>query len=198
MKKIILLALVLTMTTAHAAIKCGEEVWVRVPGVTNGVFIGKLKATCTLTDIVGGDIRKLEDHFSEKALHDVTTRHSGPLADSSLGMNGEKYDVTANTKEGPMRSIIRVASDSKDNFRYVSESKEIKFTGMAAYMEKLDIDVTVSRSGNDFKVTLVNLTNIRKPGLAPAGMFSSIAQNKSKKEFKKNIMILAEEVAGNL
>jgi len=192
MKKLLIFSLmILSFSSFAAKVECGEEVWMNVPGVEDGVFIGKLKASCSISGLVAADIRKLEDHYSAKT--------EPTVPDSSLGMNGEKFDRTVKSPEGVMTSTIRLASDSKDKLRYVSQSKKIDFTGMSEYIQKLDVDVAVVRTGNEsFKVTLINLTHIRKPALAPAGMFSSIAQKKSKKEFRTNLEVLAQEVSDNL
>lgn len=202
--KMMILAVVLIslfpVSKAKAAnIDCGEEVWMNLPGVKDGVFTGKLKAECDITDVSAGDIKQLNDYFVQEAVKGAQVIHSGPVADASLKMIGVKFDLTVKSDDGLMRSIVRFGRNGSSTFRYVSESKEINFSGLSEYLRKLDIDVTVEKaSSNSYKLTLINLTQVKKPALAPTGIFDSMVQKKSKKEFRTNLNALATEVADNL
>lgn len=202
--KIMILAVVLATLfqlpkAVAASINCGEEVWLNVPGVQDGLFTGKLKADCSITGVSSGSIKKLSEYFEENAVRGAHIVHSAPAADSSLGMSGVKMDLTVKSEEGLMRSLIRFGNDGSKTFRYVAQSKEINFSGLSEYLRKLDIDVIVSKeSESKFKITLINLTQIKKPAIAPTGIFNSMVQKQSKKEFRKNLESLAQEVADNL
>ncbi|MFY7992443.1 MAG: hypothetical protein ACOVP4_04045 [Bacteriovoracaceae bacterium] len=199
--KVLLIACLslLSLSAMATSFNCGEEKWVTNPGVSNGVFTGKLAADCTITTSSTGSIQQLKNYYEDEALRGAYIVHSGPVADSSLGGAGLKYDLTVKSAEGLMRSIVRMTSDEKTKFYYVAESKEIKFSGMSEYLQKLDIEIKVQKlSETSFKLTLINLTKVRKPALAPAGIFDSIAQKNSKKEFRKNLLILAKDISSNL
>lgn len=189
----------LSLPSMASNFNCGEEKWVNSPGVSDGVFTGKLAADCMITTSGVGSIQQLKNYYEDEALRGAHIVHSGPVADSSLGGAGLKYDLTVKSAEGLMRSIVRMTSDEKTKFYYVAESKEIKFSGMSEYLQKLDIEIKVQKlSETSFKLTLINLTKVRKPSLAPGGIFDSIAQKNSKKEFRKNLLILAKDISSNL
>lgn len=182
-----------------ATVQCGEEVWLNVPGVKDGLFTGKLKAECSITGVTAGSIKRLSEYFEENAVRGAHIVHAAPSKDTSFGMSGVKMDLTVKSDEGLMRSLIRFGNNGSTTFRYVAQSKEINFSGLSEYLQKLDIDVTVSKeSENKFKIILINLTQIKKPAIAPTGIFNSMVQKQSKKEFRKNLESLAQEVADNL
>ena len=182
-----------------ASVQCGEEVWLNVPGVKDGLFTGKLKAECSITGVSAGSIKRLSEYFEENAVRGAHIVHAAPSKDTSLGMSGVKMDLTVKSDEGLMRSLIRFGNNGSTTFRYVAQSKEINFSGLSEYLQKLDIDVTVSKeSESKFKIILINLTQIKKPAIAPTGIFNSMVQKQSKKEFRKNLESLSQEVADNL
>lgn len=182
-----------------ATIQCGEEVWLNVPGVKDGLFSGKLKADCSITGVSSGSIKKLSENFEDNTVRGAHIVHAAPSKDTSLGMSGVKMDLTVKSEEGLMRSLIRFGNNGSTTFRYISQSKEINFSGLSEYLQKLDIDVTVAKiNEGKFKITLINLTEIKKPAIAPTGVFNSMVQKQSKKEFRKNLESLAQEVADNL
>jgi hypothetical protein len=179
--------------------RCAEEVWVQVPGVNNGVFTGKLAVDCRFDEVNAGDLEKLTRYFEDQTADSAHVLHSGPVKDESLGFKGVKYDLTAKLEEGLMRSTIRIAGDSEKNFRYVSDSSEISFSGFAKFLRKLKTEIYITKIDQDsYKLTMINLTEVNKPSYAPTEIFNSMAQKNSKKVFRQNLLKLVDEVSNNL
>jgi hypothetical protein len=173
--------------------------WIQAPRIANGLFTGKMQSSCVISGLGSTDIRKLHDHFESNALNDVVTTHQGPLADNSLGLPGQRWDVTIAAREGQMRNLLRIATDSRDMLAYSIHSKEIHFRGMAGYLRKLNIDYRVQLlDATRVKVSLENLTEVQKPGVAPTGIFLRMAIKNSEAEFLQNLQKLIQEVATNL
>ncbi|MBY0515886.1 MAG: hypothetical protein K2P81_03185 [Bacteriovoracaceae bacterium] len=191
--------LLLALSAFNAqAFECSEPQWVTPAALKNGRFIGNLKASCQIKKS-GGSIRSVSTHFQKQATVGVLTVHSGPVNDFSLGLPGVVYDITAKDPNGSIRSKIKMASDERDRFVYDSKSSEINLSGLAGYLRVLNLAIEVKRlNENAFSVTLINGTEVAKPGLAPGGIFLNMAAKKAIEEFSTQLPKLAKEVEASL
>jgi hypothetical protein len=176
---------------------CSPINWVQTPKISAGVFSGKMEAVCQL-QIPQADIPKLHRYFEAKALDDVIEVHSGPVRDQGLGLPGQRWDITARTREGEIRNILRMGGNGQE-FAYSLHSKEIDFSGMGSYLQKLDIDYRVKKISHELlEVKLENRIEIQKPRIAPGNMFLRIGTRNSEVEFQKNLDNLLKEITQNI
>ena len=174
---------------------CNPTQWTEPAVMENGRFVGKLQATCELS-LPHSNIQKIKKYFLDKTISNATTVHSGPVQDNRLGMPGFGIDETETTSDGTIRNEIVLASDDSSLFVYSSKSKEIHFSGNAGYLSQLDIEIKIEKTTEDrFKLTLYNLTHIRKPKLAPSAIFYPIAKKQSIPKFEKNLNDLLSALA---
>jgi hypothetical protein len=198
MNKILIIMLCLFFSNlATSAIECGAEKWVKDPVVKNGMFLGYLEADCLFTD-VKGDVRKLDEYFLKAAIAGAEVIHDGPTPIIFENLPSHKVEVTVRNNQGTMKNSVTIGSDSLDKFIYMCRTKEIHFSGFAGYLDYLDIQVRVTRlSDHSFKLTLFNETHVRKPQMAPAGIFLNMAIKNSLQEFRSNLTNMANEVSRN-
>lgn len=191
----------LTIFNTHAAtiIKCDEPQWVSPASIVNGVFKANLKGSCTISGALKGDIQELYQHYQDRQLDGVSIVHMEPSPDISLGLIGTMSDVTVKTAEGPIRNLVKIATDSKSKMIYSSISKLVQFSGFASLVKKLDIDFNVTHMKNgSFQINLVNLTLINKPVLIPSVTFLGPGSRESMKQFRASLTKLSQEISNVL
>jgi hypothetical protein len=189
----IVVGLLISYSQAQTS-SCSNERFVEPPKLSQGKFIGILEATCKISGSAG-NISGVYKSFRKDIFNDVVTIHLNATNDHSLGLAGEKFDITVKTNEGNIRNLIKIASDQRDRFLYESRSKSIHFSGLSSYLSKLDVVISVNRLANgDVEVKLLNTTNVNKPALAPGRIFLNMATKQAREEFNKQLPRLVKDV----
>jgi hypothetical protein len=200
MNKLILVSALTALFGATAfadpVVTCSQPSWIEPAAIVNGIFVAKLVGTCDITGMPDGSIEKLYQYYQAQESVNVVTVNSAPRPDTSLAATGTTADLTLNMDDGTMQSLIRMGTDNSTLFLYKMESEEIHFTGFAALMQKLDIDIKVDKlSADHFQVTLKNLTEVKKPNLMPSFTFLGPARSKSLTKFQTSLDKLGSDVA---
>jgi hypothetical protein len=191
----------LPLTSSHAAttINCSAPAWIEPAKIENGVFVAHLIGSCDLTGVTHANVEKLYQYYIAQQSINVAVVNSPPTANSSLAPVGTIADLTVNMDDGTMRSVIRIGTDLTSAVFYSSRSQEINFSGFASLMQKLDLDIRIEKATDDhFKISLINLTQVKKPRLMPNFTFLGPASSQSIKQFQTSLNQLGQTVADQL
>ena len=194
-------AMIIFSSAASAApvATCGNPSWIDEAVILDGIFIGNLEGMCDITGVQNGNVSKLYQYYLSQESLNVVAINSAPVAETSLAATGTIADLSVSMNDGTMRSIIKIATDETNSVFYTSESKEINFSGTAGYLRKLNLDIRIDKVSDDhFKVTLKNLTNIKKPALLPNFVFLGPAKSQSIQKFNASLSQLGKDIASAL
>ena len=185
-----------------AQVVCQEPVFAGEPTLQNGIFTATLTSDCTLSALSSRGLNDLEIQ-QLKEIQESGKVNAGPWSENFAGLPSTFLDVTVPMGDsGTIRSDVHVATDGKSRFVLLSVSKEVKLSGMAGALKKVEnqVEVRPGRAGSDgtpsrlFSLQLINTIHLQKPALAPGPIFVSIAKKNAKSEYLKSREKLAQSV----
>ncbi len=198
--KLLIVALALVSTYSVAGtVKCGNPTWVSEPKIAEQLFTGEMTAECIITADAGADIRNAERYLENIFKDQIITTHEAAARDNSLGLPGKRWDLSIKHKSGVLRYVIRIATDERDTVVYKSESKEVKFTGFASFVRKINNGLTLKRvSREQFKLTFHSFSQAAKPALSTNAIFLSLASKSMVDVFNEEAQKTAKGIAEGL
>lgn len=203
---ILYLALMSTPTPPiYSTTSCQPPVWSPVTHDASKVYVFQVKKLCTVSELSGTDYVALRDFLisdlkaSAQADNGSTDIPGGVAMDLTHALHTEHGDMT-------IRADVTVTA-SEASCEAKAVSKSIEATGNAKYTQAADMDVLVVPSSNKREsnaigeavlVTITKEVLIKKPGIAPEGLFIRKAQEGIEDELESSAQDYTAKIAAHL
>lgn len=183
---------------------CQQPTWTGNPGVKNGMFIGTVNYQCRVEGLSGKGMTDLQQHMVSYVQANAETVHSGPIAETYLGMPSIYIDATMQMGDKDESVLVRAdthsATDGSMQFQYAVLSKLVAGTGNAKALKKIDgtYVVTPTSDVGFYDVVLSSTAQVQKPSLVPSGLFVSQVKAEMEKQLKASAPEALTEISNHL
>lgn len=171
--------------------ECSSPKWVEPPTMEGGKFRGKIKGECLIQTREVNNYKKLAQGIAEEIVVESKTVHSGPESEIYEELPSVVLDVTTAVNEQGLNSIrsdIHLPSDQDKYLAFITLSKKISATGLAAQLEKLNTRTEMKLlDSTHHKMVLYNENWVNKPPLAPEGIFKKEVIKQIETNFRDNL-----------
>jgi hypothetical protein len=160
-----------------------------------------MSSDCKITGATGAGVAALAKYLVNEATQQGTV-HSGPEAETYLGLPGFHLDVTENDpqQQVQIRSDVHVASDSKVRLEYANLSSDIQGQGDSQFLRKLDVTVSITAGAapGEYTLTMTTALDVKRPWYAPSGVFEQKAEQMTQSTYLQKRDQTVPEIAGQL
>lgn len=183
---------------------CQQPTWVGNPSVKNGMFVGTLNYQCRVEGLSGKGMLDLQQHMVTYVQENAETVHSGPIAETYMGMQSYYLDATMQMGDKDESVLVRAdthsATDGSTQFHYAVISKTVAGTGNAKALKKIDgtYMVTPTTDAGFYNVVLSSTAQVQKPSLVPSGLFFSQVKSEMEKQLKASAPEALTEISNHL
>lgn len=168
---------------------CAEAKWTHDPSLEDGIFISSLGADCTIekSPEAKPTITNLVTYIRE-LIQTTRTVHDAPTEEVVNGMQSLKFDTTSIVKDDgspiEIREVVTLSWNAQ-GLTYSTTSKDVKASGMAGYLKKVDFlaEVRAAAEIGKFKVRMTNAVTVERPWYAFAPIFFAIAKGVARDKF---------------
>ncbi len=176
------LSVQLEFAQSSSVFQCDEPYWMSPAESHNGTFTGDLANHCW--SVYSREIETLEG-FREKIIQKIekdSIIHEGPIALTVSFPPSLKWEVSHHFKEGgnsiQIREEIILNTPSKNELFYETQSKEVKASGMASYLNSVLFKMVIQKkSSSRIDIEFRNQVKVSRPWYALDLVFAPIAKN---------------------